>query len=733
MKSKTKNKAASQTPFKRTARMKILWRYVVVSTLIVIFAGFIVRALVYTTVVDREKWVEKANAELMRRDTIYPERGEILAADGSVLATNLNYYTLRIDYGASKFRQDDFVAALDSLSDTLALHYPVRDRQGWHDYLSQPIQLPKNKRPHAYTLLRDLSFNECEKVSQYPFFHRWKNRNKTGLTRDMTNKRTYPYGAMARRSIGRVGQTETSNRIHGISGLEKALDSLLYGRPGLAKKVPLTHKIVNWTDVPPVNGSTVTTTIDIGMQDILETELTRQLAETEADWGTAILMEVETGDIKAITNLERDSAGNYIEAMNRAVMRFEPGSVMKTITMVLAMEEGFVKNLDEVYHLGGGVVFGGGSPIVDTHSPADLPVRRFLEYSSNIGMTKLVAPHYRENPNGLRDRLKEMGLFEQFKTGIAGEIPPYFPTLSIKDGGLVTLGRQTWGYGSQISPLYLCAFYNAVANDGKFVRPRLVSKITNERGDSIIPVSYIRDRICSEKTAREVRAMLREVVIGKGGTAKNLKNSLIPLAGKTGTAKIAKELSEADREKLRINPKDSTVQRPRGYLDRVYRFSFCGFFPYENPKYTCIVVISRPRKPGSNNAGVVSGTVMQNTVSRMYSRGMLGPGPDFRTQTVQNPANMKIQATRRNSRDSYIRAFTSTGHTGQRLVTPFETPPGTVPNVKGLSLREAIVAIEERGYELKYTGTGAVVGQTPEPGIRLKKGSTIELTLSNEL
>ncbi|MDE6396279.1 MAG: PASTA domain-containing protein, partial [Muribaculaceae bacterium] len=385
------------------------------------------------------------------------------------------------------------------------------------------------------------------------------------------------------------------------------------------------------------------------------------------------------------------------------------------------------------YHLGGGVVFGGGSPIVDTHSPADLPVRRFLEYSSNIGMTKLVAPHYRDYPNGLRDRIKEMGLFEPFKTGIAGEVPPYFPNLSVKDGGLVTLGRQTWGYGNQISPLYLCAFYNAIANDGKFVRPRLVSKITTERGDSIIPVSYIREKVCSERTARDVRDMLRQVVVGQGGTAKNMKTAAVNVAGKTGTAKIAKELSEADREKLRKNPKDSTVHRPKGYMDRVYRFSFCGFFPYENPKYTCIVVISHPRTGGSNNAGIVSGTVMLNTVNRMYSRGMLGTGPDFRKTASSVPSSMTIQATRQANRDGLVRQFAGTGGHGHRLVTPGETRPGTAPNVVGLSLREAIVAIEERGYELKYSGTGAVVSQTPPPGQPLRKGETIELTLSTRL
>lgn len=719
-----------QSP-RNTARLKITWRYIVVSTLILFFAVLIARTMIYTTVVDADKWVVKANQELGRRDTILPVRGDILAADGSVLATNLNYYTMRIDFKASKFSDKEFCQSLDSLCDTLALHHPVRNRDQWHDYLMTQINKAPGERSRAFLLLKDLTYEQSEAVKDYPYFRLSKNPNRTGLTRETTVKRSYPYGDMARRSVGRVGQTEASRHVHGISGLEYALDSLLYGSPGLAKKVPLTHNIVNWTDLAPTPGYTLTTTIDIGMQDIVENVLNDMLTEIEAEWGTVILMEVNTGDIKAISNLERDSTGNYIESMNHALQRFEPGSVMKTISMVIALEDGFVKGNPEndVYNIGGSFVFGGGSPIRDTHSPAQLPVSRFIEYSSNIGMTKLVAPHFKDDPNRFRERIRELGFLDTLRTGIAGEVPPYFPKLDLKSGGLTSLGRQVYGYASQIPPLYLCAFYNAVANDGKFVRPRLVSKITTEKGDSIIPVSYVREKMCSPQTARTVRSMLHEVVYGKGGTAKMLKSDKVEIAGKTGTAKIAREMSSQDREKLKKNPHDSTVVRPSGYQDGKYRLAFCGFFPYEKPKYTCMVLVSSPA-PQYRSAGNTSGMILKNIALRMYSRGMLGDGPDYKTDATSPTADSRpvFYATNNPVRDRNLMAVLN-APSAKRLPTPRTVTQGTVPDVVGLGLREAIVTLEKAGYKLSFNGDGSVLSQTPAAGTKQPEGATIILNL----
>lgn len=725
--------AAKHSPLpKSSIRMRITWRYIIVSTLIVFFAGWIAFDLFSTTVLHADKWIAKANAELERRDTIFPSRGDILSADGSVLATNLNYYTLRIDFQASKFSEDDYKASLDSLCDTLALYHPVRTADEWKTFLSKELKKKKADRSRSFTLLRNLSYAQSEAVKDYPFFRRSKNRNRTGLTTEVNMRRCYPYGDMARRSVGRVGQTKTCSQIHGISGLEYALDSLLYGKPGFAKKIPVTHGIVNWTDIPPQNGMTLTTTIDVAMQDIVESELADALREYAAEWGTVVLMEVPTGDIKAISNLERDDNGNYIESMNHAIQGFEPGSVMKTISMVIALEEGFTKNPDnEYFDIPGGFVFGGGSPIRDTHSPSSLPVSRFLEYSSNIGMTKLVASHYKDNPNGFRERIRKTGFLEPFNTGIAGEHPPYFPELNIRSGGVTSLGRQTYGYASQIPPLYTCAFYNAVANDGKFVRPRLISKITTERGDSGIPVDYINPQMCSPRTAAIVREMLHKVVYGQHGTATMLRDKLVDIAGKTGTSKIAREMSKEDREKLKKNPNDPTVVRPKGYEEGAYRFSFCGFFPYEKPQYTCMVMISRPGSHIPRNAGVTSGRVLLNIAKRMYSRGMIGTPPDYRTTdgVAAKATSPVLYATKSDTRDNMLTEMAGTT-SARRLHTPRPTADGTVPDVSGLGLREAIFVLEKAGYNISFRGDGSVVSQIPAAGIRAGRGTRVTLTMS---
>ncbi|MEE1207701.1 MAG: penicillin-binding transpeptidase domain-containing protein [Muribaculaceae bacterium] len=729
--------------FGLSGRALIIIRFSIVAVLILVIAFCIQRAAFRTTVVHADEWTAKANAELQKEVVIQPVRGDILAADGSVLATNLRYYNVRMDFRASNFKAKEFVAALDSLCDSLAKYHPVRTASEWKAHFNSQLAKPKHERSHSFTLLHQITHEDMERIrNSFPFFHRWRNPNKTGLTAEDYMRRSYPYGEMARRSIGRVGQTAEDPEVHGRSGLERALDSLLYGVPGRAKRVPLTHAIGNWTDVPAVNGYTLRTTIDIGIQDIVENELNAMLETTEASWGTAILMEVKTGDIKAISNLERDTlTGKYVEAMNRALQGFEPGSVMKTISMTVALEDGFVTNLDEVYNIGSSYVYGGGSPIRDTHSPAQLPVRRFLEYSSNIGMTKLVAPHFAKNPNGFRERLRELGFLDRFNTGIAGEEPPYFPTLDLKAGGLVSLGRQTYGYTSRIPPLYMCAFYNAIANDGKFVRPRIVTNLIRDGRDSALDVTYVREQMCTPEHARQIREMLHEVIYGKAGTARMLKNDFVELAGKTGTSRIARELSREDRErsarlmKLAKTHADSMAARPKapvGYVEGRYRLAFCGFFPYDKPLYTCMVFISNPA-PQYRGAGYTSGMVFRNIAMKMYSRGMLNNSSDYARNAdgsaVEAAAKLPtVHAGASSAQQKALKDMLGT-QSVRRIVAPRQGRPGTVPNVVGLSVRNAVRQLEREGYNVRVSGQGYVAAQSPGGGTALRKGGRVTLSL----
>ena len=705
-------------------RSRILWRYIVVSAFIMLLVAWIVYNAVHTTIIDADKWNSKANEELAREIVIKPRRGDILASDGSILATNLTYYTLRIDFKAAKFMEKNFRNDIDSLCDTLARYHQRFDREGWKRYLLDQVNRPDSLRPSNCLLLRDITYDEMQRVRKYPYFKRSANPNRTGLTHEARLKRSYPYGDMARRSVGRVSEREDGT-VHGLSGLEFALDTLLYGKAGKAKKVPLTHKIVNWTDVPPRPGYTLMTTIDIAMQDIVENELNAMLTTTGAEWGTAILMDVKTGDIKAISNLERDADGKYIESMNRAVEGIEPGSVMKTISMVVALEDGFVRNVNEVYSIGGSYVYGGGSPIRDSHSPASLPVSRFLEYSSNIGMTKLVAPHFAKDPNGFRERLRQLGFLDRFNTGIAGERPPYFPVLDLRAGGLVSLGRQTYGYASQIPPLYTCAFYNAVANDGKFVRPRLVKMLRTVDGDSVLPVTYVRDSICSAKNARIVRQMLHEVVYGQGGTAKGLKSELVEIAGKTGTSKVAREYKKSD---------DPNDKQPRGYIDGSYRLSFCGFFPYDKPKFTCMVVISRP-SPAYRGAGSTSGMVLKNIALKLYSRGLLDNHSDYTAEEKEGATvDKRPPLIHVGVNDPSLASVKKTLSTrSARVLKATSATTGTVPDVRGLGARQAVELIEHAGYNVHLKGSGYVASIYPPQGTPLDKGMPVSITLSTRV
>lgn len=709
----------------KTRRAHIISRYTLISVFILVVAGLCVLFLLNTTIIHADDWKAKGDRTLDDSILIKPLRGEILAADGSILATNLNYYNVRIDFHASRINELKYIESLDSLADTLAYYYPHKTREQWHKQLKRPMEIAKADRSRSYLLLKHIPFDEVQRVKNFPYFRRSKNPNRTGFTTERVLLRRYPYGTMAQLSIGRVGETKENPEVRGISGLEQALDSMLYGESGVAKKVMFTRGTSFWTVKQPVNGTTITTTIDITMQDLLEHELGEMLMNCKAEWGSAMIMEVKTGDIKAISNLDRDTVGNrgYIEAMNHIVQAYEPGSVIKVISMLTALEDGYV-NLNATYPIGRSYAYAGGKPISDTHSPAYLPVSRFMEYSSNIGMTKLIAPHWENNLNGFRERLRKIGFFDRLNTGMARERPPYYPTLDPKSGGRVSLSRMIFGYATQVPPLYTCAIYNAIANDGKFVRPRLVKSMRLPDGrDSAIDVSYVRDSICSPKNARILREMMHSVVWGNGGTAQGLKNEIVTIAGKTGTAGIALE-----RPRKKDGTPDLSKPFKGGYREGKHnRVAFCGFFPYENPKYTCIVVISDPQGP--YGPAPTSGTVLRNLALKLYSRGMLDNSSDYHENAVAS-TSPTLYGTNKPDRASLLHRDLDLKHASILHTSDAKTGANAVPDVTGLGIREALVKLEEAGLTVHFRGTGYVTELNPPAGTLVAPGTKIMATLS---
>lgn len=719
----------------RSRRMHILGRLSVISLFIILIAAGIVFMAVNNTIVNAAEWNKKGTQHLDDTVLIKPLRGDILASDGCILATNLNYFNLRIDFKAKRFMIKEYTAAIDSLADSLAYYYPRRTRNEWKEYLHKPLEKARSQRSSSFMLLKEIPDDEVQRVKKFPFFKRSSNANRTGLVKERVLKRKYPYGEMATLSIGRVGEVGLRD-VRGVSGLERALDSLLYGTPGKAKKVLFTDRVANWTIQPPKNGYTVTTTIDITMQDILEYELGSMLLTTGADWGTALIMDVETGDIKAISNLERDTISGskrYIEAMNRAVLAYEPGSVVKTISMIVALEDGFAFPLNKEFHIepkGVGYRYAGGKPINDTHSPSSLPVSRFLEYSSNIGMAKLMTAQFENDPNSFRERLRDIGFFDRFNTGMARERTPYFPTIANNRGGKIALSRMVFGYSTMIPPLYTCAMYNAIANDGKFVRPRLVKALRTPAGkDSIIPVTYVRDSICSGRNAAILREMLHEVVWGQGGTAKALKSDIVSIAGKTGTCRIMAEAKPKNHNDSTKKSSQDEKPKPIGYLDGHYRLAFCGFFPYENPKYTGFVMISDPA-PEYKGAATTAGMVLKNVALKLFSRGMLDNKSDLNADP-QIDSRPTLYAS--NDSKRHNRLASGLHLPGSTVITaPSASSPGLVPDVRGLGIREAVVTLERAGFNVDFSGIGYVVSQQPPAGSRVKAGSKVSITLKQD-
>ena len=672
-------------------------RYAIITFGILFFAGLIVTKLFRTTVIDADKWNKKAQVDLSVTEIINPKRGNILADDGSIMVTNLTYYDVRIDYRCEGFAEKTFLDSLNVLCDSMALVFPQKTAAEWRDLLSDPMALKKEKRPRALRILKEIEYDELQRLKKFPFFN-INRANKTGITVQDVSKRVSAYGNMARRSIGHV--TFVGKELRGYSGLEKSLDTLLYGIPGVYKRVPLTRKIGNWTDIPAVDGYDVRTTINVMMQDLLEEELHAMLDTCQADWGTAILMEVKTGDIKAMANLERDDRGEYIEAYNRAVVAYEPGSVVKPISLMIALEDGVVNNVNEVFSTGASYAYAGGKPIRDSHVSGSKTVSQIITHSSNIGMTKIIDRGYGRNPAHFVERLESIGMFDKMNSGIAEEETPRIK----RNPGRIDLSRMSYGYTTAIPPLYTLSYYNAIANGGVYVRPRLVSAVSRDGIDSIIPVSYIRDRICSEENAAKLRAMLTGVVEDPDGTAKRLKNSTVKLAGKTGTCKAI----------------DFSAGR---YMDGVYRLAFCGFFPADNPKYSMMVLTYHPRR-NFFGAPTTSGEVFKNMALKLYARGLLDENCDYRTENSQGDSHPTLTATQRGAYSGLLAHIGSTGASMKSI--PSDQGNAAVPTVLNLGLREAIARLEAAGYEVKFRGEGHVVDQ------RLITNRMVELTLQNK-
>lgn len=707
---------------KQNNKTHILFRYAIITLAFLLFAVAVVVKLIDTTVVTAPDWNKRAHEELSKTSVIPPERGNILASNGNILACNLKVYDIKLDLRHNKVLKQKGIpwSKIDSLADSLDWYYPrIRNlrqhpdtfkKYSWHTRLKSEFDKAPNNRPRALRLAAKKTLEDFKRIRNFPYLKDFKGRGfRIPVYKEEKNVRIYPYGKMAYRSIGRVNESQATGEFHGYSGLEKDLDTLLYGKPGTAKKVALTSGIGNWMSQPPVRGFDIHTTIDIDLQDMLEQELLKVCQDSKAEWGTAILMEVSTGEIKAISNIELLKDGTYGEALNRAVQAFEPGSVMKPISLMIAFEDGLVKSVDDTEDC---------SPFQrtsDPHGSGRKSMKQIIEQSSNTGIARVIFRGYEERPEAFYDRLASIGFFEPMHTGIAGECIPRVRRLVGKDsrGNNITmtsrhldLARQAYGYNAEIPPIYALSVYNAIANGGKYVRPHLVRSLIDEDGrDSILPVSYIRDSICSRATAQKVRQCIREVVWGEHGTARLVRDDRVEIAGKTGTAYPVEH---------------------GAYNTSKRRYAFAGFFPYAQPLYSCMALVLGPSGTSANRT---SGQVVKNMAVKMYSRGMLDNSSSFTATRAESRAPLLTA-----SEDCDGKALTSALGISKikRLKAPGDTVrvPGGVPYVVGYDAPTAVRILERCGLNVSLQGTGRVTSQSLPKGAPIKPGGKIVLNLT---
>lgn len=694
-------------------KTNIIFRFMGIIWVLLFISALIVVELVRTTVVLRDEWNQKAEALSNSEITINPKRGGIYADNGMALAADITIYDTYIDFRSEGFLEKTLLDTLPELCDSLAHFRPGKTADKWQSAIIAEMNKEKPRRTRSFRLFSQISDYEVKRLRTFPFLS--LKRNQNGFGKAARPLRTKPFGSMAARSIGSVAEISVKgendkNRLeyHGVTGLEKALDSLLYGKHGVAEEVQVTTGSVKVVKKPAIPGYDITTTINVALQDIVESELEKMCIETEAQWGTCVLMEVATGEIKAISNLEwSEKAGDYIEGVNHAVLGYEPGSTIKPISMMVALERGLVSDIDKPIPTGSRVIYE-GRPISDPHGGAALTPRQIIETSSNIGMSKIITSGFStdkgfaKDPGTFRDALEDMGFFERFNTGISGERVPSVARLGTKKADRVALTRMCYGYTTLIPPLHILAMYNSIANDGQYVRPHLVKKLSREgEPDSIVPVTYIRKQVCSPENANKLKIMLHDVVWGSRGTARNfVKDPDVEIAGKTGTCFVTEG----------------------GKYTTTRRLAFCGFFPYDKPQYSCIVVM----KGANRGAAASSGTVLRNVARRMYARGWLGT--KLKSDSVASPAPATIYAS--HSADYPKQISKNLGIKGaNRFSEPKRTTNGGVPNVTGLNVREAIALLEDAGLMVQIEGSGYVASQSIAAGSKYKRGENILLRL----
>lgn len=702
-----------------TIKEDITWRTALVYLLVVALAVSILVKAFSVMTIEGDKWRKLAAPGNMpvQPVKVAPNRGDIWAADGRILATSVPFYELRFDPVAVDKKV--FNEKIDSLALCLSTFF----RDGSKAYYKNKIQEARNRRPRPdrYLLInnRRVNHTELKKIREFPIFKLGK--NKGGFQAVVNNKRLQPHVNLATRTIGYLNEA-SDGTFEGRVGLEGAFENQLKGEDGVGIKRMMSGTWMVIKEKEPVDGQDVVTTIDVDYQDITQHALLRQVESYGAANGTAILMEVKTGDIKAIANLTRTASGGYTESLNYAISEAgEPGSVIKAATMIALLEDGCVSAEDTI-NLGPTGKYKFYNQTIsesDGKGLGKVTVKRIMEKSSN-GISKLVFDSYKGKPEKFINRWYAMGLDKPLGLCLKGEAQPYIKYPKDKSWSGTTLPSMSIGYELRITPLQILAFYNAIANGGQRMKPRFVKEIRN-RGEVVetFDTEEVGGRICSRKTLQALQEMLEGVV--ENGTAMNIYTPKYRIAGKTGTAWIA--------------------DGAKGYGVKKFRASFAGYFPAEDPLYSCIVVIDDPKWGFYGN--VVSGSVFREIADKVYSMAYIKHGkPEYVPDkslpvsknglrndflTIFDELDMNLEGRRETKGADWV--MTSSAESENVVLKPRRVDYSNVPNVKGMGLRDALFVLENSGLRVGVNGSGMVQSQSVQPGARLARGSYIHVEL----
>ncbi len=666
-------------------KKSILHKFYIVAAFMTLLLISVVFRVVNIQYVEGDKYRQMSKNLTQKPFTIYANKGNVYAADGNLLATSMSKFTIRMDVMSvdAKIFEKEVAALSKSLGDFFgksASHY------------EQKLRNARKLKNRYLFIAKDLGYNDYVKVKQFTIFN--LGVYKGGFIAEQKTVRIHPMGKIAERTIGYSDK-------RGDAGIEGAFADKLEGVDGLRLKQKIGKgqwkPVNNVNEYEPVDGFDVITTIDVNMQDITHHALLRQLEYFEADHGCAVVMETATGEIKAISNLGRTKKGKYYEKRNYAVWEsHEPGSTFKLASLMAALEDKVIDTAT-VVDTEKGKIYIHRKKVEDSQRGGygKISAARVFEVSSNVGIVKLIREHYDDKPEKFIKHLENFGLTEKVGLPIKGEGKPIVYRPEDKAWNKVSLEWMSWGYGIQVTAMQLLSLYNAVANNGEMVKPRFIKELRKEnRVEKVYGKEVLNPQIASPETIQQIKKIMENVVVK--GTADNIYSPDFSMAGKTGTARkyISKE---------RITRYGDTL--PRGYSNKLYVASFAGFFPVEQPKYSCIVVIHEPNKKKGYYGATVAAPVFREIAEKIYT------STPVQNSVVSQEFNPQI------IQDSYVKKLES-------------MEDKKVPNVEGMPAMDAISILENIGLKVKIKGGGKVKRQSLRKGTPIRKGATIVLKLS---